>query len=392
MAKKATNIDEMLADYKNGMSMRDVALKHHISRDRFSKIVKENGLEVKARTFIEYNKPVEERKNDFIEKAKKVHGGKYDYSKVEYKNARENVCIVCPEHGEFWQSPYSHLTGRGCPLCAHNGKVYKPVGHWNIKENCFAEAKKYRNKYELMRKCQGCYNGLVRNGWLDEAASLFYDNGVILYRDFNEPVHFVYVYEYEQTKSFYVGRTSNLRRRDRQHRNGYKHTDGSTTYDVVYTHAQENGLGIPEPKVLEEKLTAVESQEKEDYWKRFYIEKGWNALNKAVTGVNKGSLGAALKWTYDACKDEASKYKSRAEFRRFNQSAYNSCVKNEWIDEFFEKKKFPDGYWDIKENVLNAAKQCKGARDLIKKFGGAYNSAKKYNWIELLEYGKEENT
>ena len=53
----------------------------------------------------------------FIEKAKKVHGDKYDYSKVEYVNSNIKVCIVCMEHGEFWQTPYSHLSGCGCPVC-----------------------------------------------------------------------------------------------------------------------------------------------------------------------------------------------------------------------------------------------------------------------------------
>ena len=54
----------------------------------------------------------------FIEKARKVHGDKYDYSKVEYKGTKSKVCIICPEHGEFWQIPNSHLMGKGCPDCA----------------------------------------------------------------------------------------------------------------------------------------------------------------------------------------------------------------------------------------------------------------------------------
>ena len=56
---------------------------------------------------------------EFIRKAKEIHGGKYDYSKVEYTNANTKVCIICPEHGEFWQTPSSHLSGQGCPKCAH---------------------------------------------------------------------------------------------------------------------------------------------------------------------------------------------------------------------------------------------------------------------------------
>lgn len=54
---------------------------------------------------------------EFIEQAKAVHGDKYDYSRVEYTNTKGKVCIICQEHGEFWQSPSSHLSGRNCPIC-----------------------------------------------------------------------------------------------------------------------------------------------------------------------------------------------------------------------------------------------------------------------------------
>lgn len=55
---------------------------------------------------------------EFIAKARAIHGDKYDYSKVVYKNNHTKVIIVCPEHGEFLQVPKSHLEGNGCPDCA----------------------------------------------------------------------------------------------------------------------------------------------------------------------------------------------------------------------------------------------------------------------------------
>lgn len=61
----------------------------------------------------------------FIEKANKVHNYKYDYSKVTYVTNRVNVCIVCPIHGEFYQTPHSHLSGRGCPKCLYKSQ-YSP--------------------------------------------------------------------------------------------------------------------------------------------------------------------------------------------------------------------------------------------------------------------------
>lgn len=58
----------------------------------------------------------------FIQRAIEVHGDTYDYSKVKYTNNRTKVCIICPVHGEFWQSPDSHLLGCGCPKC-HRGHL-----------------------------------------------------------------------------------------------------------------------------------------------------------------------------------------------------------------------------------------------------------------------------
>lgn len=53
----------------------------------------------------------------FIQKARKVHGEKYDYSLVVYQKAIIEVMIMCPEHGGFEQKPSVHLTGCGCPVC-----------------------------------------------------------------------------------------------------------------------------------------------------------------------------------------------------------------------------------------------------------------------------------
>ena len=57
----------------------------------------------------------------FIEKAKLVHGDRYNYSKVDYKKHSSKVTILCSEHGEFEQTPSSHLKGSNCPKCVKNG-------------------------------------------------------------------------------------------------------------------------------------------------------------------------------------------------------------------------------------------------------------------------------
>jgi hypothetical protein len=59
---------------------------------------------------------------DFINKAKKIHGDKYDYSKVEYKNVQTKIKIICYNHGEFEQLPSKHLSNHGCVKCSGHYK------------------------------------------------------------------------------------------------------------------------------------------------------------------------------------------------------------------------------------------------------------------------------
>lgn len=76
----------------------------------------------------------------FIERAEKIHGSFYDYSKVQYNNMKEKICIICPTHGEFYQSPDSHLRGSGCSKCS--GKLIS-----NTQEFINKASEMHNNKY-----------------------------------------------------------------------------------------------------------------------------------------------------------------------------------------------------------------------------------------------------
>lgn len=317
----------------------------------------------------------------------------YDYSKVEYKNIKTDVIIICNEidedgasHGEFNKIPEVLLRGYGCPKCS--GSYYnKPHGYWNNKAICIKEAKKYRNKFEFQRKCAGAYNSVRRNGWMNDVDKLY--DPTIIYKNYNDKIHCVYVYKFNDLKTCYVGRSSCIKRRHRQHKNGVKHRNGEMSYDGVYTFAHNNNLNFPPPIILEDSLNAKESQRQEKYWVGHFKDNGWELLNKSKTGVNVGSLGARLKWTYEACKKESLNYKTKNEFRIGNQSAYNSSVKNGWINEFYIQTKKPDNYWNNLENCINEAKKYTGARDLLNNSGGAYNPARKNGWLKHLKYRKD---
>jgi group I intron endonuclease len=67
----------------------------------------------------------------FIERARQVHGERYDYSHFVYTTSSAKGVIVCRQHGEFSQSPGNHLSGSGCPVCAR-----EDAGSGSFKTRC----------------------------------------------------------------------------------------------------------------------------------------------------------------------------------------------------------------------------------------------------------------
>ena len=83
---------------------------------------------------------------EFEEKANLIHNYKYIYNQMNYVDTKTKICIICPEHGKFWQTPNSHLSGRGCPKCA--GNVLK------TRENFITNANRTHNfffKYDKVK-------------------------------------------------------------------------------------------------------------------------------------------------------------------------------------------------------------------------------------------------
>lgn len=112
---------------------------------------------------------------EFIKEAKEKHGEFFDYSKVVYTKANAKVCIICPEHGEFWQSPNKHLGGRGCPICSqshlerdmrnklmeHNIKFIQNYNPHFLKRKSYDF---YLEDYNVAIECQGLQH-FSDKGW-----------------------------------------------------------------------------------------------------------------------------------------------------------------------------------------------------------------------------------
>lgn len=85
---------------------------------------------------------------EFIQKAKLIHGNKYDYSLVNYKTAFSKVRIICPIHGDFEQKPNNHVNQKqGCRECGNMFSTLK-------KNDWIAKAKNREGIFYIIR----CYN------------------------------------------------------------------------------------------------------------------------------------------------------------------------------------------------------------------------------------------
>lgn len=81
---------------------------------------------------------------EWIKKVAIIHHGKYDYSKVEYSKRDKKVCIICPLHGEFWQTAGNHIS-YGCFDCGHGEKN---------------KARAFITTEEIVRRACGVHGGL----------------------------------------------------------------------------------------------------------------------------------------------------------------------------------------------------------------------------------------
>lgn len=114
--KYGDEYDYSLVDYKGCYAPVNIICKkhgvfqmgptYHLSGHRCPKCVSEEMTKLRSSTT-----------DEFIRKAKLIHGDKYDYSKVSYVDRWNPVIVACPLHGDFEQTPNAHLAGCGCPRC-----------------------------------------------------------------------------------------------------------------------------------------------------------------------------------------------------------------------------------------------------------------------------------
>ena len=82
----------------------------------------------------------------FVLNSQQLHGNRYDYSRVQYKNSYTKVEIICRVHGSFWKTPIGHLRGCGCNSCPKEESVSRTCNQCGVEKpiDAFHRTGKYR--------------------------------------------------------------------------------------------------------------------------------------------------------------------------------------------------------------------------------------------------------
>ena len=193
-------------------------------------------------------------------------------------------------------------------------------------EKCMDVAKGYSSRTEMRNGSRTFYLLAKKNNWLKDYV-WFMGN-----ERWGKEVFLIYSYEDSVNKCVYVGLTKDLKRRRKQHMRKHPKTH---EYDAVKNYFTSLKKELPQEKILEEHLTPAKAQEREGYWLQKYISEGWTGLNIAKTGKGRSSLGNyAIKWTKEKCLNEAKECKTLKEFIKQHDGAYQAARRNDWLADF----------------------------------------------------------
>ena len=159
---------------------------------------------------------------EFIEKSRKLHGDKYDYSKVDYINNKEKVIIICKKHGEFKQSPNTHLRGSGCRICSQilNGRKLSPSNtefiekakkiHEDKYDYSLVEYESAHNKIKIICSIHGIFeqtpNTHLKNHGCPKCSGVFMDKNYFI-----EKSNIIHNNKYDYSKVNYIGNKTKVK-------------------------------------------------------------------------------------------------------------------------------------------------------------------------------------
>lgn len=243
------------------------------------------------------------------------------------------------------------------------------------KDTVFEESRKYNSRSEFQREASGAYGCAKHNKWLDQMTWLTTPEREIFW------THDAVIEESRKYK--------------------YK-CDFRDNAGGAHQTASENGW-------LVEMTWLIDKKRPHNYWtKERVFEESHKYTNKKdfenkskgafLKAMNKGwlaemtwlkplPLGPISIWTREAIIEESKKYTSRTEFAQNSPTAYQHACEDKTIFNempWIKEKKKPDGYWKVKEHVIEEGKKYKNRKAFSEGSYSAWRSAKDNGWIDEI--------
>lgn len=269
---------------------------------------------------------------------------------------------------------YKKVISNGWANEAFSHMLHKP-SLW-LKDACFNAASKCKTRSEYNKKYPGASKSARNHGWFEEISSRYFEPVG------NKALRCIYAYEF-QDGSVYVGLTSDLNRRDEEHK---------TNHDSqVYKHILESGL-TPKLVKLTEYVDYIKASKLEGEYLKKYTDEGWIELNKAKTGglgtpfepSIKPKKQPQKKWSEEDLAKEAKKYKTRKDFFKGSPYAYALSSKKGILDSIcghmvlLQRKKW------TKQEAHKEALKYNSKIEFQKKANGCYVISCRNGWINEI--------
>lgn len=345
---------------------------------------------------------------EFIERAKAVHGDSYDYSKVVYVNASTKVCIICKKHGEFWQRPSHHTDGRGCTKCAAEANAVR-TRLWT-EERCREVALGYTEMKSFRTESVDAYNAALKHKWLKDYTWLSYKIDVskpkkkrqsYTQEEIIEKIRSIYGvrYSYEKVKykAMKIPITLICHEKDV---NGVEHGEFMMRPDNIFSGKQgcpkcfDNRRSRLQRKPVEKFINEAKKVHGEmyEYHKVEYINTKtevcivckihgdfWQTPTAHLVGHGcPYCSGNAKKWNKETCEQEARKHEYIFTFSTRASAAYSKALSNGWLKDYTWLKRLPPKTADYEKE-----KKYIYAYEFIKEkavYVGLTNSMIKRDW------------
>jgi hypothetical protein len=259
-------------------------------------------------------------------------------------------------------------------LTAHMDNDINLPGHWNNKEVCHEESKKYGNPSGFQKGCPGAYKAMVKNGWQYE----FYPEVLKLKDEYWDD----YDRCKEVVKNFKtLGALKGARK-------------------LVYTSIIRNGwvdefYPSKRDKTIDEcKEYALKYDKRWDFHKNhpdiYRLIRKNNWVDEVCAHMKEPNKNYnRLYHDKEYCKEYMKQFKKASDVNKYGiKNVRKKLVKLGWWDEVtvhFEpaKRKLP-GYWNNEEVCIAEGLKYRSRSEFQKKCSGAYKASKSNNWIDII--------